>query len=193
LYLETHGCYKVMHWSNDVTKWEGSGARVRIWSGSYEGISALAPPSNSWAAHNHVGIFHVSLQPGSQVDFPSLPSNEFSRSVFFVEGDEAMLEEEIITRTTQATVLEVEPNQPLRLSSKGQKVEFLILEGKKIKEPVVQHGPFVMNTSSEIQQAFQDYQNTQFGGWPWDQEAMVFPRQKGRFSLINGVESFPTL
>ena len=39
-----------------------------------------------------------------------------------------------------------------------------------------------MNTRAEIQQAFSDYQKTQFGGWDWPQEEVVFPRSQGRFA-----------
>jgi redox-sensitive bicupin YhaK (pirin superfamily) len=34
---------------------------------------------------------------------------------------------------------------------------FLVISGKPIKEPIVQYGPFVMNTTDEIEQAIQDY------------------------------------
>ncbi|KAM9949890.1 hypothetical protein ACTFIT_011115 [Dictyostelium discoideum] len=37
-------------------------------------------------------------------------------------------------------------------------VRFLFLSAKPLREPIVQHGPFVMNTQKEIQQAFFDYQ-----------------------------------
>jgi redox-sensitive bicupin YhaK (pirin superfamily) len=36
---------------------------------------------------------------------------------------------------------------------------FLILAAKPLKEPVVQYGPFVMNTREEIEQAIRDYQS----------------------------------
>jgi len=48
-----------------------------------------------------------------------------------------------------------------------------------------------MNTDEEIQAAFQDYRRTQFGGWPWPEDAIVFPKSKGRFAVIDGVEMYP--
>lgn len=43
-----------------------------------------------------------------------------------------------------------------------QKSRFLLIAGKPIGEPIERAGPFVMNTKTEIQQAFHDYQTGQF-------------------------------
>ena len=39
----------------------------------------------------------------------------------------------------------------------------LVLSGEAIDEPVVMHGPFVMNTADEIRQAMADFQSGRFG------------------------------
>jgi hypothetical protein len=51
----------------------------------------------------------------------------------------------------------------------------------------MQYGPFVMNTQEEIRQAFADYHETEFGGWPWPRRDMVHGKEKKRFArLISG-------
>jgi hypothetical protein len=55
-----------------------------------------------------------------------------------------------------------------------------------IGEPVARHGPFVMNTRQELQQAYDDYRATRFGGWPWDRDDPVHDREKGRFAIHLG-------
>jgi quercetin 2,3-dioxygenase len=44
-------------------------------------------------------------------------------------------------------------------TASGGAARFLLIAGKPIQEPVVQYGPFVMNTREEVEQAVRDYQN----------------------------------
>jgi redox-sensitive bicupin YhaK (pirin superfamily) len=47
----------------------------------------------------------------------------------------------------------------LRVKAGGAEARFLLLAGKPLNEPIVQYGPFVMNTREEIEQAVHDYQS----------------------------------
>ena len=51
--------------------------------------------------------------------------------------------------------------QLLEVSAGDAAVAFLLLAARPILEPIVQYGPFVMNTREEIEQAVADYQNGQ--------------------------------
>jgi len=56
------------------------------------------------------------------------------------------------------------------IGEKTETSEFILVSGKPIGEPIIQYGPFVMNTYEEIEQAFSDYRNSRNGfessrGW----------------------------
>lgn len=189
-----------MFWASDVPKWtdESKMASVTVWAGNnYFGVETNnAPPPDSWAADvdNDVAVWHITVQPGGKMTLP--PANtgkNVNRSLFYVEGAESAMQ--VGGKAIPAkSVIAVEADEELELEMDADATEageFLLLQGKPIDEPVAQHGPFVMNSREEIEQAFMDYQRTQFGGWPWKRDDMVFDRDRGRFALLNGKETEP--
>lgn len=60
-------------------------------------------------------------------------------------------------------MLVVDPQTAVELSAGDNGAGMLLLAGNRIGEPVVQMGPFVMNTQAEIMQAVKDYQSGKFG------------------------------
>ena len=101
-----------------------------------------------------------------------------NRTLYLFEGA-ARVEDRHVTG---ATGLRLRADAAVPLVAGPAGAQLLLLQGRPIGEPVVQHGPFVMNTRQEIMQAFADYQRTRFGGWPWPSEAPVHPRGEGRFA-----------
>ncbi len=62
-------------------------------------------------------------------------------------------------QSQSAGVLSIGDSIEIRTTT--QPAAFLLLAGRPLREPVVQYGPFVMNTREEIEQAMGDYRNGQ--------------------------------
>ena len=138
---------------------------VTIAAGRLADARAPTPPPKSWASREdtHVAIWTLRMAPLARFTLPHAAVG-VNRSVYFFRGAELR----IAGRRLEAharVVLDATADVELAAGPDG--AELLLLQGRPIAEPVVQYGPFVMNTRAEIQQAMLDYQRTQFGGWPW--------------------------
>jgi len=154
---------------------------IDVIAGSLNSVNAPAPTPNSWASHseNDVAILTIKLEPGAIYTLPKTP-NDVSRTLYFYKGSTLNIESKVIP---EYHMIEVNPAKELTITNADKEAYVLMLQGKAINEPVAQHGPFVMNTQDEIREAFQDYQRTQFGGWPWPMQEQMHDRDKGRFAL----------
>jgi len=169
-----------MLWARDIPVIRETGVEVTVIAGSIGDHSPLPPPPRSWAsrAGSDVAIWTIKLAPGATWTLPATAA-ESNRVVYIFAGS-IRVDEQILASPTGAAL---DPEARVALVNSGdQLAEALVLQGRPIGEPVVQHGPFVMTTRGEIQQAFADYQRTKFGGWPWPSESPTHAREEGRFA-----------
>jgi len=181
-----------MLWSDNIHTYEhqdasGKATSVKVIAGNIENTNAPSPAPNSWAAEatHEVAIWTIKMDAGAQWKLPTA-SSTVNRSLYFYDGNSIEIAGEKFS-THQA--IELHADKEVILHNGNSASYLLLLQGKPIGEPVVQYGPFVMNSQAEIQQAMSEYQRTQFGGWPWPSYEHVHPREKGRFAKYpSGVE-----
>ena len=181
-----------MLWSDSIpslTTKDGNGksTTVRVIAGKIANTTAADPAPDSWAADpNHeVAIWTIKLEAGAEWKIPTA-SADVNRSLYFYEGNSLQVADKNFD-THQA--IELKADQEVVLKNDNSESYLLLLQGKPINEPIAQYGPFVMNTQSEIQQAMNEYRQTEFGGWPWPSHEHVHPREKSRFARYpNGRE-----
>lgn len=143
----------------------GNHSTIQVVAGSFKGHSAPKPPPNSWASRTESDIAIWSIQSEAYANLTLPPAQQgTNRVLYFFEGTELSINGQ---RCTVGHAVQVESTEELLIEVGDRPAEMLILQGRPIGEPVAKYGPFVMNTQLELQQAYQDYQRTQFGGWPW--------------------------
>ncbi|MGJ7529598.1 pirin family protein [Variovorax sp. GB1P17] len=131
----------------------GDGAgRVRVIAGDYLGHKG---PAHTFTP---IDVWDVRLNQGASVTLP-VPEGRVAaivvlRGTVMVNGDE-------VARDAQMVLLD-RAGDALTLEANNEAV-VLLLSGEPIDEPIVGHGPFVMNTRDEIVQAMKDFGNGRFG------------------------------
>lgn len=200
-----------MLWDEDIprhrsTDAAGATTEVTVIAGTLHGLTPPSPPPHSWAARPDAGvaIWHVEMAPGATWTLPPADQFEAIRTIYLFEGGPITVEERAEdgvedraedrvkggvvdevggSQVEPSTGAVLQPTEDELLVTAGDGgASWMLLQGRPIAEPVAQYGPFVMNSRAEIEQAFDDYQRTRFGGWPWPSDDPNHGSAEGRFA-----------
>ncbi|HEY1101298.1 MAG TPA: pirin-like C-terminal cupin domain-containing protein [Myxococcota bacterium] len=174
-----------MFWNEDIarrtlTDDNGNKTELVVVAGTFGDAKGLPPPQDSYGSkeRSDLAIWTLKMAPGAKVTLPaSKPGTH--RVAYVFEGNGV----EVGGRSVvNESAVQLEGDIAVDVVNGDRETEILVLQGKPIGEPVAQHGPFVMNSQAEIQQAFADYRRTEFGGWRWGKDDPVHARTETRFA-----------
>jgi len=130
----------------------GGAGEARLIAGNFGGVSGAA------RTFTPVQVIDLSIQAGQTV---RLPVHEGWNTALVILSGRVRVNGDHAVGEAQLVVLSQE-GDALALSAETG-VKALLLSGQPLNEPIVGHGPFVMNTTQEIRQAIVDFNNGQFG------------------------------
>lgn len=138
------------------------GALIRLIAGELGGHRGPG------ATFTPITLAHATLAPGTRLETPW--RRDFNALVYALNGRGRAGEERrpfgegqlVVFGNGDHLVLEADGFQ----DSRSPNLDVLILGGRPIREPVVFHGPFVMNSRDEIIQAIRDYHAGRMGQIP---------------------------
>jgi redox-sensitive bicupin YhaK (pirin superfamily) len=130
---------------------DGAG-RLRVIAGEYDGKRG---PAHTFTP---IDVWDVRLNRGRAGSFALMEGHTVA--VVVLQGT-VQVNGDAIAREAEFVLLD-RKGGGITLEASGE-ASLLILSGEPIDEPVVMHGPFVMNTHDEIRQAMVDFQNGRFG------------------------------
>lgn len=137
--------------ASDVPEVTVEGATIRVLAGEAEGVKS---PLQTLTPIRYLA-FHQ--QPGAKVTH-NLP-RDWNAFIYVITGTVAVGRGEEAREGGPHHTLVLGRGEAVTVCTVGpQKAHFVLVAGQPIGEPVVQSGPFVMNTQEEIDQAYQDFE-----------------------------------
>jgi redox-sensitive bicupin YhaK (pirin superfamily) len=137
--------------ARDIPTVAVDGGGVRIIAGSWVGTdgAAIDGPAKTFTP---VTVWDADLAAGGRLDAP-IPAG-WTVAVAVLSGSIAIDGREV--GASRVAVLSSAGDR-VEIAAGGDGARFLVLAGEPIDEPIVAHGPFVMNTREEIRAAIADH------------------------------------
>ncbi len=141
---------------------EDAGALVRVIAGEVDGLGGPG------ATYTPMSLVHATIEPGARMELPW--PVEYNALVYVLAGQGTVGTDAQPIRTGQSAVLGA--GDYLTVAADQQQdgrtpaLDVIVVGGRPIREPLAWAGPFVMNTKSEVMEAYTDFQKGRFGHIP---------------------------
>ncbi len=143
-----------------------TGAKVRVIAGqTSQGTQGAV---TQIAANPY--FFDVSLPAGAR--YKELIPKEHNAFIYLISGAVQIIDAEKTYNIASGQLAVLLEGDGVHVEAK-EDCRFLLVAGRPINEPVARHGPFVMNSIEEIEQAYRDYNNGLFGHVEEQQHAVA--------------------
>ncbi|MDM1003499.1 pirin family protein [Clostridium perfringens] len=136
-----------------VLKLDNDKGEISIIAGEVNGVKG---PANTFT---NINLYNINLKNYGNTTLSE--AKNFNTAILILKG-EAKVNEDKICKEGDFIIFDNVEGEIL-LESLTKESLFLLLSGEPINEPVVSHGPFVMNTLGEILDAYEDFRNNKFG------------------------------
>jgi quercetin 2,3-dioxygenase len=133
--------------SAEVPEWHAAGVTARIIAGVSHGVQGAVQREGTAALY-----LDIHLAAGAAFEQP-LPT-EHNAFVYVYRGAVDIGEQAV---PQQRMAILANRGDGVRVRALAAGARLLLIAGKPLREPIAQHGPFVMNTQQEIVQAVEDY------------------------------------
>ena len=139
----------------EIAQWRGAGAEAgasaRVIAGSTHGVAGAMQRE-----HTEPLYLDLHLEAGARFEQP-LPAAH--NAFVYVYRGELQLGATVVGAQRMALLANTAGSDGVVLSAGAAGARAILIAGQPLGEPIVQHGPFVMNTNQEIYQAVEDFRS----------------------------------
>jgi redox-sensitive bicupin YhaK (pirin superfamily) len=139
-----------------------AGALVRVIAGQ------VGPQAGPGSTHTPMALVHATIEPGARLDLPW--NQDYNALVYVLNGHGKVGTDALPIHTGQSAVLGAGDFVTIAADgsqeSRSPQLDVIVVGGKPIGQSIAWAGPFVMNTKSEVLQAYEDFQKGNFGHIP---------------------------
>jgi redox-sensitive bicupin YhaK (pirin superfamily) len=133
--------------SAEVPEWRGEGVTARVIAGATHGVQGAVQREGTQPLY-----LDLHLAPGTRFEQP-LP--EAHNAFVYVYRGALRIGEQDVPAQRMAILRNTGDGIAVAAGSEGARA--ILVAGRPLKEPIVQYGPFVMNTQQEIFRAVEDF------------------------------------